>query len=590
MTLPLKKHWQMIAFWALLLTHTGLLAYSAAVHSPNANEPAHLAAGVSHWEFGRFELYRVNPPLVRMVAAIPTVLLGYEEDWSSYNDYPGSRCVFYVGPDFMWANGYRSLWLTTYGRWACIPFCLVGICVCYRWSRELYGPMAGLLSMSLWAFSPSMIAHGSFFTPDAHAASMGLLAAYLFWKWLKEPDWFHAVLAGTGVGLALATKSTWIVLLGLWPALWLVWRLFRRQQENATEGHSRPPVIQLILLLLIGLNVLHLAYFYEGSFPRLGSFEFVSHSLKGNEEEGVGNRFRGTWLEHLPLPLPREFVAGIDVQKHDLDRPRQTYFRGRLHDHGFWYYYLYAIAIKVPIGTQLLWLAALIAFVTGCHGRNFCDEMILFIPVAIIMVLVSSQTNYNAHLRYVLGAFPFLFVLAGRLSQREGFSVHLRRWAVGGCLVWTVGSTLLCYPHCLSYFNETIGGSRNGYKHLANSNLDWGQDLLFLSWWLEEKGHSEKIELVYYGLFDPAIVGIDYENPAIVRSDVRLVDREQQRRLGFVSSNFRAGMEFFQWNGTGKATDFAGYDAEDVRLHSIRSIMSFDRQTDLKRASQKVAK
>lgn len=57
-----------VARWAivvLLAIHTGLLAYSAYVHSPTLNEPGHLVAGLSHWKFGRFELYRVNPPLVR---------------------------------------------------------------------------------------------------------------------------------------------------------------------------------------------------------------------------------------------------------------------------------------------------------------------------------------------------------------------------------------------------------------------------------------------------------------------------------------------------------------------------------------------
>lgn len=55
----------------LLLMHAGLLAWSIPRHSPTIDEMGHLAAGLSHWEFGRFDLYRVNPPLVRMVAALP---------------------------------------------------------------------------------------------------------------------------------------------------------------------------------------------------------------------------------------------------------------------------------------------------------------------------------------------------------------------------------------------------------------------------------------------------------------------------------------------------------------------------------------
>jgi hypothetical protein len=78
----------------LLVIHSGLLAYSAYVHSPTLNEPGHLVAGISHW---RFELFRVNPPLVRMVAALPVMVAGVETDWSNFYDGPGARPVFSMG-------------------------------------------------------------------------------------------------------------------------------------------------------------------------------------------------------------------------------------------------------------------------------------------------------------------------------------------------------------------------------------------------------------------------------------------------------------------------------------------------------------
>jgi hypothetical protein len=55
---------------ALLLVHAGLLGYGVAVHSPTLDEVGHMAAGLSHWQLGRFDLYHVNPPLVRMVAVV----------------------------------------------------------------------------------------------------------------------------------------------------------------------------------------------------------------------------------------------------------------------------------------------------------------------------------------------------------------------------------------------------------------------------------------------------------------------------------------------------------------------------------------
>ncbi|MGH7139772.1 MAG: hypothetical protein ACREHD_28865, partial [Pirellulales bacterium] len=49
------------------------MAWLAARHSPTIHEMAHLPAGICHWQYGMFELYRVNPPLPRMVAALPVL-------------------------------------------------------------------------------------------------------------------------------------------------------------------------------------------------------------------------------------------------------------------------------------------------------------------------------------------------------------------------------------------------------------------------------------------------------------------------------------------------------------------------------------
>ncbi len=70
----------------LLLTQAGMLGYSATRHTPTHLEPAFLASGISHSQFERFELYRVNPPLARMVAALPVLAVDCETDWTHFGD------------------------------------------------------------------------------------------------------------------------------------------------------------------------------------------------------------------------------------------------------------------------------------------------------------------------------------------------------------------------------------------------------------------------------------------------------------------------------------------------------------------------
>ncbi|MGH7137804.1 MAG: ArnT family glycosyltransferase, partial [Pirellulales bacterium] len=187
---------------------------------------------LSHWELGRFDLARVNPPLVRMVAALPVTLAAHEVDWTQYTAFPGGRPEFAVGVDFMRANRARSFWLFTLARWACIPFSLLGAYVCYRWARELYGELAGCLGLSLWCFCPNILAHAELITSDVAAAAFGSAACYAFWRWLREPALDTAWICGLLLGLAELTKTTWLLLFPLWPLLWIVARCARMIISN----------------------------------------------------------------------------------------------------------------------------------------------------------------------------------------------------------------------------------------------------------------------------------------------------------------------------------------------------------------------
>ena len=98
-----------IAAIFLLLAHAVLLGHLAACHSPAFNEIGHVPAGLCHWMYGRFELYRVNPPLPRMVATLPLLLCDVKTDWSNYIPGPLSRDEILMGIRFAEVNGARTL-------------------------------------------------------------------------------------------------------------------------------------------------------------------------------------------------------------------------------------------------------------------------------------------------------------------------------------------------------------------------------------------------------------------------------------------------------------------------------------------------
>ncbi len=563
-----RQRWVVLAVVLLLAIHAGLLAYSATRHSPTMLEPALLAAGLSHWEFGRFELYRVNPPLVRMVAALPVLAAGYESDWSSFYEAPGARPEFAVGADFIKANGERSIWLMTIARWACIPFSLIGGLFAFAYSRELWQSTgAGLVTLTVWCFEPNILAHAELITNDVACTSFGIGATWLFWRWLKQPTWGRAALAGLVLGLAQLTKSSWLFLFGLWPILAGIWwwaerrRVAQCQPADAneltldstlnTQPSTLHSLLQLTGLLALALYVLNLGYVFDGSFTRLKDFEFISTSLTGLETSGdVGNRFRDHRLGELPVPFPRQYVLGIDSQKHDFESwSRPSYLRGEWKQGGWWYYYLYGLWVKVPHGVQLLVLMACLyplwrwlvkspvssvqrpeqeetAAATLNSRHSTLSSLILLAPGLTLFILVSSQTKMNEHFRYVLPTIGTLAVCIGhtfvasprgpssppKQSSPSTFaSLFAMRPIIHSILLTIallemIGSTLRTYPHQLAHFNKVAGGPVRGHEHLLGSSYDWGQCLLDVKSYLRH----ERTPVVLCGrwTYDPADIGV----------------------------------------------------------------------------------
>ena len=515
----------------LLTIHSALLAYSAYVHSPTQNEPGHLVAGLSNWKFGRFDVYSVNPPLVRMVAALPVMAVSYEEDWSGFYSGPGTRVEFAMGEDFVAANGERSFFLFMIARWACIPFSWIGAIVCYLWARDLYGRPAGVMACAIWCFEPNILAHASLMTPDAHATALGLAACYTFWRWLKQPTWSQAAITGVVLGLAELAKTTLILFYPLWPIMWLVYRWPERRAMSLGKGLREAGM--LALRMTIGLYVLNLGYGFEGSLKPLGEFYFVSSLFTGHTAEGDGNiphplregsvpepsaqtnRFAGTRLGAVLVPFPANYLAGIDLQQRDFeDYGRPSYLRGEWRDHGWWYYYLYGAAIKIPVGLWVLGVLALSRTIFSPPAAynlqptaSVSDLFTLLFPPLVLFAVVSSKSGFSEHMRYVLPCFPFFFVWISGTSRNIvdkardepvgcASLLNLTRQLILTPLLWIFASSLWIYPHSLSYFNELIGGPLHGPMHLLGSNVDWGQDAKWLAMWRASAGS----DLQYYAV------------------------------------------------------------------------------------------
>jgi hypothetical protein len=520
-----------------LALHAALLAYIAAGHSPNWDEMAHLPSGLSHWTFRRFDLYCVNPPLTRMIAALPVVLADAKTDWAGYPAGLYTRPEFDVGRRFIEINGRDAFSYYVLARWTLIPVCLIGPWIAYCWAAQLYGRSAGLLALTLYCCCPNLLAWGASITPDAAAASLGLLAAYWFWRWLRFPAWPNALAAGVALGVAELTKSSWLILFGLWPVLWIAYTRFcRNDSPLQASGTRRATARQMTVIVLVAVYLLNMGYGFEGAFKPLRAYSFVSRALSGEDSPPAGgNRFRASVWGYLPVPFPENYVRGIDIQRYDFEQKQWSYLRGEQRLGGWWYYYLYALVVKTPLCVLILLVCAVVA---GLFGRGlssmWCDEMVVLAPAIALFALVSSQTGFNRYFRYVVPALPFLYVFIGRLALL-GRSGHLARvceapdslgrtrheagrigtsWATALAIL-TCGSvieSLATVPHSHSFFSCLIGGPLKGHAHLVDANIDWGEDIPFLKSWYDSHPHARPIYWAYFGGYRPeeSVSGISW--------------------------------------------------------------------------------
>jgi len=364
--------------------------------------------------------------------------------------------------------------------WARLPtvvLSLLLVAVVFAWAAELFGRAAALMAAFLCALSPNILAHGRLVTTDIALTLAFFSATYLFWRYLRAPSRGRLAAAGLAFGFAQLTKITalfLVVIFFLLIALRAFDRWRRGREATAVDGSLPRELLALGGLCVFAMVIVNAGFLFEGTFSSLADYDFKSERMQHLQQ------VRG--LRCLPLPAPVPFVQGVDMVSYDMARDRWTYCLGEHRPQGFWYYYLVAYGLKVPISMLLL----LVLAVGGRFYRKgridrksqgWGDDLFLWVPSAFLFVYLSLFYQYQIGLRHLLPIFPFLFVFVSRLAVVE--PRRWRRfwvWGRGLLLVSYAWSSFSIYPHYLAYFNELRGGPEEGWRYLVDSNLDWGQD------------------------------------------------------------------------------------------------------------------
>jgi hypothetical protein len=178
-------------------------------------------------------------------------------------------------------------------------------------------------------------------------------------------------------------------------------------------------------------------------------------------------------------------------------------------------------ALFFALALSTLWVRYCCAGEPGGRRQRLVASLYVSAPLwALVLVYggVAIFSRINIGHRHIFPVYPAVFVWVGAtgawLAEGVGAAHRpartLRLALVGGLLLWLAIETIVWWPHYLAYFNQAIGRPERAYRHLVDSNLDWGEELPALRAWLEQRQLNEprRAYLSYFGNGDVAHYGI----------------------------------------------------------------------------------
>jgi hypothetical protein len=478
----------------LLLVYVAQCAWFIRTQSFTNDEPEHLVAGLEAWRFGEFKRWHDQPPLPRMLFALPLV----GTDWQYHIaddqvrlDQPATE---------VWLN--RSRWVNT----------LLGVVLLVLiWStaRKLFGEAAGFFALGLAAVSPELVAHFSLDTMDGPATLAIFLTALQFLRYRRSPTWSQAALLGCAAGIMMLSKFNCP------PMIALVLALVLFHKPSGSAGWLR------------GLQWKRSGAVFLAAFLVMWAGYFFHVSRVTFADQMVTIHFAGyTRLLQYEMPTLQtpitifwpacEWFTGLgQVVMHNAAGHR-SFLLGQYSTDGFHLYFPAAMLLKWP---PVVLLSGCIGVATVAlrrfAGRNQASneesadlELLTLTIFPAIYLAFALISHINIGVRHVLPLYPFLLLYAGAAGA---WAARMRwGWILPALLVLAQAADTARYaPDDLAYFTPFVSPDQT-WTLLSDSNTDWGQGLYALREY--QATHSqETIHLAYVGEVDPAWMGIKYE-------------------------------------------------------------------------------
>ncbi len=509
----------------LALGHALLAVLAMREKSTTADELAHVTGGYTFNHWNDYRLQPENGNLPQRWQALPATF--------SATDYPPlttlawrKSVVWLVGYDFFYQSRNDPDRLLFGARAMNSLFGAATVLLVFFWSHRLWGGAGAVVSALFAALCPTMLAHSGLATSDMCMAFFFLAVPAAYWRHLHDGRWRAWWLSAGLLGLAAVAKYTAVLLLPMLAALALL-RVLRAEPVMlfGRPFRSLPARLAGIGLSTLGQGLVAVAVIWAFFGFRYSTFNPALPPGDYNLSWDVVLAFGGWKAAVIRFCLagkllPEAWLYGFSfVLEHA--RARAAFLDGDYSIFGWADFFPKAFLYKTPpslivsLGAGGLLLALHLRklprarLVERCHG---------IAPLAVLFAvywLFSLTSHLNIGHRHILPTYPVLYIFCGVLGWMAARARTFSRAggltaaaAVAGLLLWHGATAAQIHPHYLAYFSPVAGGPAQGYRHLVDSSLDWGQDLPALRRWLAaNRRPAEPVYLSYFGTDEPARFG-----------------------------------------------------------------------------------
>ena len=432
--------------------------------SVTVDEAFYVVGGLTALRKHEFRVSTGQPPLGKVVAAIPAVLASAELDegvaWRE------RRTADYTA-EFVNAHARRGDLQRIVFLARIVPViegALVGI-VLYALAASLFGRGAGMLASSLWLTMPFATAFSHVDGLDLPATLAVLVSCWCLCRWLQAPTAGRAAVLGLALGSALLTRTTGLFVTAAVAAAVVIFGRNRRAFAHA-----------LLIVVVAWASVWGFTRAVAPHAPDAPvHHEFFSFGAPPKSASGLARK-----VASLP-PWPREYQESIDdAFNYNASLNGSGFLLGSRWVGARWWFWPAAMVVKLPPGTIVVLVAGFAAWLWLHPGVRRRAIAVLLLPAGILTYVTLVYPSPT--LRYFLPGIALALVVSSALAMTIRGRPAIVLFAL--LAVTQLGFLWESVPHSFAW---TAPPFRPAYRVVTGSDVDWGQDLPLLVRWAKHR-------------------------------------------------------------------------------------------------------